>query len=177
MARASTRTATTADVIRSMAVLLGAVVVIVVVFNALRPDAELPDRVDYTGVVELVKDEYPYEVVAPASVPEGWRATSVDHQEDAAGHRWRVGFLTDDEGFVGLEQADGEIQSYLVDRMRDFELDGTSTIDGVTWERWEQTTSPHDRALVVERDGVVTIVRGTESYETLDDFAARLAPA
>lgn len=174
VARGNTATASAADIIRSMAVLLGAIAIIVVAFNVMRPDPRPPDPVDYSGVVEVVQDEYPYAIAVPSAVPSAWRATSVDHSADATGHRWRVGFLTGNDGFVGLEQADGEIQSYLADRMAEFEADGTSTIDGVAWDRMRQRVSPGDRALVRVDDGVVTIVRGTVSYETLGEFASSL---
>jgi hypothetical protein len=157
-----------------MVVLLGAIAIIVVAFNVLRPDPELPEPIDYVGVAQSLDEEYPYALAVPSSVPGGWTATSVDHHQDVTGHRWRVGFLVDGDGFVGLEQSDGEIQSYLLDRMADFDGDGTSTIDGVAWDRMRQDAAPHDQALVLVDDDVVTIVRGTVSYTTLEDFASRL---
>lgn len=157
-----------------MGVLLGVIVVIVVAFNALRPDPRLPDPVDYSGVVDVVQDEYSYDIAMPSDVPEDWRATSVDHRQTASGNSWRLGFLVEGAGFVGLEQSDGEIQSYLADRLGDFEADGRASVDGTAWQRQRQTESPRDHALVLEQDGVVTIVRGTESYDVLERFAANL---
>lgn len=165
---------TVGDAVRSLVLLLGVIAVVVIAFTVMRPEARLPDPVDYDGVLEVVRDSYPYEPAAPTPAPDGWRATSVDHSTDGAGNRWRLGFLTDDEGFVGLEQSDGEIQSYLDDRLAGFEPDGTSTVDGTQWERRLQGEAPHDRALVREVNGVVTIVRGTEGYEALEAFAASL---
>ncbi|HEU0041568.1 MAG TPA: DUF4245 domain-containing protein [Jiangellaceae bacterium] len=166
---------TVGDAVRSLVVLLGLVAVIAIAFTVMRPDERLPDPVDYDGVLELVRDDYPYHVLAPASVPDGWRATSVDHSDDATGHRWRLGFLTADEDFVGLEQADGEIESYLADKLADFDADGTGTVDGQQWERRLETDDRNpDRALVHVADGVVTIVRGTGSYAELEEFASWL---
>lgn len=165
---------TVGDAVRSIVALIGVVAVVVIAFTVMKPDERLPDPVDYSGVVEMVRAEYPYPPAVPSPEPDGWRATSVDHSTDAGGHRWRLGFLTDDEAFVGVEQSDGEIQAYLADRLRGFEADGTSMVSGTSWERHRQVESPHDHALLREADGVVTIVRGTESYDALEDFAASL---
>lgn len=166
---------TSGDMVRSLVLLGGLVAIIVIAFNVMSPDRRLPDPVDYTGVLEFVRDEYPYDVLAPEPVPDGWQATSVAHPSDETGHRWRLGFISDDEGFVGIEQSDGEIQSYLLDRLDGFEADGTSTIDGEKWDRMVDAADGTDLALVRTTDGIVTIVRGTEDYNVLQEFASRLS--
>lgn len=169
--------ASTSDLLRTVTVLVGVLALVALAINTfMRPEAPERETVDYEGTLEQVRAEYPYPVVAPGALPEGWRATSVSHEVDDAGHRWRLGFLIGDHGFVGLEQTDGEIVSYLADRLRDFTDDGVSTVAGETWERRRQTRQPEDRALVRVDDGVATIVRGTEPYEVLEEFAAGLEP-
>lgn len=169
--------ASASELLRTAAVLVGVLALMVLAINTfMRPEAPERETIDYSGVLEQVRAEYPYPVVAPATLPDGWRATSVNHQVDAAGHRWRLGFLIGDRGFVGLEQSDGEIASYLADRLRDFVAEGVSTVDGEQWERRLQTRQPEDRALVRVEDGVVTIVRGTESYDALEQFVSTLEP-
>lgn len=169
-------TASTGDMLRTVGILAGVLAVLALAFTVTRPDARLPETVDYEPVLEQVREEFPYEAAAPLSVPEGWRATNVEHEADAAGHRWRLSFLIGEHGFVRLEQSDGEIVSYLADRLGDFSADGTSVVDGDTWDRMRQYSGPRDRALVRTEDGVLTIVRGTESYEVLEQFAASLDP-
>jgi hypothetical protein len=167
--------ASTGDMIRTVAILAGVLGLLALAFTVARPDARLPETVDYEPILEQVRAEYPYDVAAPASVPDGWRATNVYHAANAAGHQWRLSFLIGDSGFVRLEQSDGEIVSYLSDRMDGFAADGTSVVGGETWDRMRQEGSPHDYALVRESGGVVTIVRGTESYDVLERFAASLS--
>lgn len=156
-----------------LAAVLGALAVL---FAAMRGDGEVPARetIAYDGVLAQVREEYPYPVLAPVGLPDTWRAASVDRGSDEAGHRWRLGFLVENDGFVGLEQSDGEIVSFMADRLKEFDADGESVVDGTTWERRVQTTRPGDRALVLVDDGVVTIVRGTEPYDVLEEFAAAL---
>jgi hypothetical protein len=122
----------------------------------------------------VVSEQFTYEVLAPTKVPDEWRATSVDHGQELGGNRWRVGFLVDGEQFVGLEQTDGEIETYLRDRLRDFDEDGTSRIGGDTWQRLVERDRSPDRALVRVDDGVVTIVYGTIGYDTLETFVTWL---
>lgn len=174
MAGKARGTETTGDMVRTVFILMGVLAVVAGIFAINRPGARVPDPVDYESVLGIVQDEYPYDVLAPSSLPDNWRATSVYHEQDGAGHRWRVGFLVDDDQFVGLEQSDGEIVSYETDRLSGFEADGTSTVAGATWQRMvEQDESP-DRALVQTDGGVITVVRGTASYEMLDEFASWL---
>lgn len=168
--------ASTGDMLRTVGILAGVLAVLALAFTVTRPDARLPETVDYEPVLEQVRAEFPYEPAAPASVPSGWRATNVHHEADEAGNRWRLSFLIGEQGFVRLEQSDGEIASYLDDRMEDFRADGTSMVGGDAWERMRQDGGPRDRALVRTEGGVLTIVRGTESYESLEQFAASLEP-
>ena len=169
-------TASTGDLVRSVAILVGVLAAIALVVTSIgRPDSYERETVDYQRALAQVRADYPYPVLAPASLPEGWRATSVGHESDGAGNRWRLGFMIGDDGYVGLEQSDGEIVSYLSERMREFTDDGTSQIDGVRWDRMIQSARPADRALVRVDDDVVTIVRGTEPYDVLERFVAGLA--
>jgi Protein of unknown function (DUF4245) len=167
---------TVGDAVRSLVALLGIVAAIVIAFTVMRPDPRGPQSVDYSGILEHVRAEYPYPVLAPTPVPPGWTATSVEQTPAASGNRWRLGFVTDDDGFVGLEQSDGEIESFLADRLEDFTEDGTVEVDGATWQRWIESGDAPDRALVLNQGGVATVVLGTEPYGVLEEFAASLGP-
>ena len=167
---------TVGDAVRSMVALLGIIAAVVIAFTTMRPDELPPGPVDYRGIVDHLRAEYPYPVLAPTPVPSGWTATSVEHSARTSGNRWRLGFVTDDDGFVGLEQSDGEVESFLDDRLDGFTQDGASQIDGATWQQWIESGDRPDRALVLVEGGVVTVVLGTEPYDDLRDFAASLEP-
>lgn len=163
------------DILRSVGVLAGVIAAIAIVFNLLNDsEPRLPDPVDYQAALDTVRAEYDYPVLAPEPVPDGWRATSVDVAQEASGDRWRLGFLIDGEQFAGIEQTDGEIESYRDDRLAGFVPDGQSSIDGVTWERLVEDDDAPDRALVRVDGGALTIVRGTVSYEGLEEFVTLL---
>lgn len=164
------------DIFRSVGVLAGVIAAIALVFNLLNdPEPRLPDPVDYQPALAVAREEYGYPVLAPEPVPDGWRATSVDFAQEETGDLWKLGFLIGEgDAFVGLEQTDGEIQSYRDDRLADFATEGESTIDGVTWERLLEDDDQPDRALVRVDGGAITIVRGTVSYEELEEFVRLL---
>jgi hypothetical protein len=165
---------TVGDAVRSLVALLGIIAAVVVAFTAMRPDQQPPAPVDYSGILDRLRAEYPYPVLAPTPVPSGWTATSTEHSARTSGNRWRLGFVTDDDGFVGLEQSDGEVESFLDDQLHGFSKDGTAEIDGATWQQWIEAGDQPDRALVLVDDGVATVVLGTEPYDVLRDFAASL---
>lgn len=175
VARTSRGNPSLGDIVRSVAVLVGAVALVAVAINLVNdPEPRLPDPVDYEPVLQVARDEFGYPVLAPEPVPDGWRATSVDLDQSGAGDRWRLGLLTEDEQFIGLEQADGEIETYRRDRLAGFSPDGESQVDGQSWERMVEEDRTPDRVLVRVDDGALTIVRGTVSYEALEDFTASL---
>lgn len=173
MATKTRRNASLGDVAIGVGVLMAVIGAVVWFFSLTRPDEpELPDPVEYESVLAAAREAFPYPVLAPEPLPDGWRVTNVDMDDDPAGHRWRLGMFSDDRQFVGLEQSDGEIASYRDDRLEDFVGDGESTVAGETWERLFQEEG--DRALVREAGDVITIVRGTMDYERLEDVVAIL---
>lgn len=168
---------TIGDAVRSLTVLLGLIAVIVIAYAAVRPPESLPEPIDYTPRLELAREEFSYDVLAPEQLPTGWRATSTEVVPEARGDRWRLGLLTDDEQFIGIEQSDGESESFLRDRLRGLEEDGESTVDAVTWQRWlEVGDDVPDRVLArLDADGVATVVTGTVGYAELEEFVSSLS--
>jgi hypothetical protein len=163
------------DAVRAVSVIAGLIIAVAVFFSFGREDVDpVPPAVDYASVVQYLRGEYPYAVAMP-DVPDGWRATSVDHAVDAGGNWWRVGFVVEGESFVGLQQADGEVNSLIDDELNDYAPDGTSTIAGEQWEQLRRDGRVSDFALVnVSDDGVATIVYGSEPYEELEEFVLSL---
>lgn len=161
------------DAVRATAVLAGLIIAVAVFFSLGRDVDPLPPAVDYESVVAHLRGEYPYEVALPV-VPDSWRATSVDHAVDARGHWWRVGFVVEGESFVGLQQADGEVNSMIDDQLSGYAPDGTSTIAGGQWDRLRRDGRVTDFALVNVTGGVATIVYGSEPYEALEAFVTVL---
>ncbi len=175
VARSSRGNYALGDIIRSVVVLAGVLAVGALLFNLVN-DAEphLPEPVDYAAALDAARAEYDYPVLAPEPLPDGWRATSVEFDQGQGGDRWRLGFLTAEEQYVGLHQSDGEIESFQDERLGEFTPDGESNVAGQTWQRWVEQDDAPDHALSRVDEGAVTIVIGTMSYASLEDFVASL---
>ena len=165
---------------RSIAGGIGAMIVLVLVvlafvlFRAVfrDNDAVEVERVDYLSVVGPAQDAG-VPVVYPPSLPEGWKATSVDFDP---GDRpaWGVGMLTDDGKFVGVRQQDDDLDSLLETYVDEDATEGeTVTVDGAIvpeWQEWSDTGGDHAYAASIgdyeilvygpaPTDDLLTIVR------------------
>lgn len=91
---------------------------------------------------------------------------------------WRAGFVTSADEFVGLFQSSRPIDTVLDDEVVEAEAAGTETIDGRTWDVYEEadgdvhlvTTWPGDTETVV-------IVLGSVGRDALVDYASSLVAA
>ncbi len=169
---------------RSFSGMVGAMVVLVLVvlvfvaFRAVnRDDATVEiEAVDYAGPADYAQDTADFAVLVPQELPEGWKATSVrfDQGRDQA---WHLGVLTDDEKYIGLEQADrsvGDLVAAFVGE--ETEEAGEVDVDGTAWQVYRDTADD-DLALVTEDSDVVTVVVGSVDEDTLTAYAASLASA
>lgn len=125
--------------------------------------------------VELVtaRRAAPYPVVAPAGLPDTWRATSVSYKRQSdLGAVWHLGFMDPDDQYAAVEQSDGEPEKFVRGVTHGAEpADRTQTVGGEEWERYEG--EKYD-ALVRRESGVTTVVTGTASFESLTRLAASL---
>ncbi len=165
---------------RSFSGMVGAMIVLVLVvalfvafraINRTEPENTV-DAVDYTRPAEFAREQARFPLLAPAELPEGWRATSVrfDNGRDQA---WHVGFLTGDDDYVGLEQADESAERLVQEHVDEDATEGDPvTVDGDRWQSW--TDDGGDTALVRETDQITTLVVGTVEQDTLVEFVHTL---
>lgn len=172
---------TTADMVRSLAVILIPVVIITYLFTR-SPDEPAVQVVDFAPALGQARDQAPYAVLAPAAVPAGWRATkAVWLQEGDSGlngqvaprNQWELGFLTAENMYIELDQGDLRSQEMVADRTRGGVPDGQSTIGDQVWER---RISPDERtrSLVLVSPSVTSIVFADLPYGELEIFASAL---
>jgi hypothetical protein len=183
VARASTKTASTGDMVRSLAVILIPVVVLTYFFTR-TPDEPNVGNLDWTPVLAQAREQAPYPVLAPRAVPEAWRATKVTWVPEGQPHLngepsprnlWELGFLDAGNTYIELAEGDLEAEDLVDDKTRAGVVDGTSDVAGTAWER---RISPDERtrSLVHTADGATAIVVGDLPYGDLESFAATLAP-
>lgn len=147
--------------IGAMLVLLVVVVAFVVLRDANRDDLANPVRaVDYANDAAFARKQAGFALVSPASLPDGWRATSVRYVAGVE-ERWHLGLLTDEDRYVGLEQADEPVESMLETHV-DAQVTRRGRVDvgGKKWSAWSDAGG--DLALVRRARDTTTLVVGHE---------------
>lgn len=163
------------DILRSV-VVIGVIVVGLYGFGKLF--TQTPDQpvssVDYQQVVDDVRSSSDVEILAPPSLPEGWRATSARYEPGADGAvgTWNLGVLTDDEEYLGVEQSSLSVERAVDRWAEDSEEAGSADVAG---QVWSVRAGPDDRTTYVTREGDrTTLVTGTVTPDRLEAYISSL---
>jgi hypothetical protein len=163
---------TVGDMVRSLAVVLVVVGVIVALNIAEQPDPVVRD-VDYPAAVALARQRATYDVLGPDPVPAGWRVSSARTERDGSGVAWHVGLVTRDGEYAAVEQTDGDRRVFVDHFVPGARATGSERVAGRTWTR-RSGGSNGDRALVLRSGGVTTLVTGSASWAELRTLAESL---
>jgi hypothetical protein len=135
---------------------------------------EKPKAVEYTAQLEDARKVAAW-VRGPEPMPSGWTATSVQFRSpEQAPMTWHLGVVTNEKKYVGLEQSNVTGGKFVRDKLGATSDDGTSTVDGVTWQRKVLLDRKNENALILVGSGVTTIVAGNAGYPALESFASVL---
>ncbi|NUP46423.1 MAG: DUF4245 domain-containing protein [Catenulispora sp.] len=194
MARVSPLKKTVRDMILSMAVISLPIVAIVKWFpHDTKKPTEAIQTVDYQVSLDQARrdPDLPFTALAPANLPAGWRATSV-HADFTPGEqlRWELGFLTQDEQYVSLDQVSGGrgvnavIATQVPDPTALTGADAKVTAGGYDWQVYVsgdgkrhalvRTAAPTGSAAAAAAGPVGVVVSGTVSVPELASFAGGL---
>lgn len=157
------------DIVRSVAV-IGLIIVALYGFGKLfTQDTDGPKAIDYATIVRQARPAADFELLAPSSLPKGWKATTARYEPNS----WHLGVLTDDEDYIGLEQVKVSVDR-AVDKFADgSKVDGTADVGGQTWT---VRKGPEDRTAYVRREaGLTTLVVGTASRAVIEDYISSLS--
>lgn len=136
----------------------------------IRPDDSIKS-VDYAAAATAARGAADFAVLAPASLPKGWQATTVRYDNGVTG-QWHLGVLTDKDKYIGLEQSPlGRLRS--IERFApDTKKSGTVAVAG---HEWELRRSQRGETTLVRRDGDITIVvTGTASLSIIKSYVSTL---
>lgn len=163
---------TVRDMLLSMAVVLGAVLLLVAPWNWRTPDPV--KEVDPAPVIAGAVDAYDWPVLAPVDLPSGWRATSARIETAGDGQPVVVlGWVSPATQYVGLQQS----PTAMTDFVPSVTLKGVQgddvTIGRDTWTRYVNAEDTR-RSLVRTADGVTYIVTGTGPWAEIEGFTATL---
>ncbi len=163
------------DIARSIAVLGAILLVLFAVGRLLTVTPDEPTRaVDYQSAVESSRTVADFELLAPDSLPQGWRATSVRFEPDS----WHLGVLTDDDDYVGLEQVKADTPRAIERFANGSHTYGKTVIGGKTWSL---RTGPRDDLTYVRRDGAISdggmtiVVTGTAPRDVMERYISSLS--
>ncbi|MDA8436328.1 MAG: DUF4245 domain-containing protein [Actinomycetales bacterium] len=162
------------DMLISMLVVSGAVVLLVAPWDRGQPD---PVRVvDPTPVVAGARATEAWPVLAPVGLPTTWRCTVARVSTAGDGQDVvHLGFLTPTTTSVGIDQSATRQLSFVRDQTLGGRPAGSAVVGGVTWQKLE-TPDGKRRAYVRETDGVTYVVSGGAGWNDLTTFTASLVP-
>ncbi len=163
------------DIARSIAVLGAIILVLFAVGRLLTVTPDEPTRaVDYREAVESSRTVADFDLYAPDSLPQGWRATSVRFEDDS----WHLGVVTDEDEYVGLEQVKADVEQAVERFAEGSRPAGDAVVGGDTWSLF---TGPRDDRTYVRRDGagsegdMTIVVTGTAPREEMERYIASLS--
>ena len=162
-----------ADIVRMVVILAVGVVLAVWLGGQLRTGDEAePDTVDYLAVAASADEEASYPLAVPPSLPDGWRATSARWKpEDSS---WHIGILTDDQQYVGIEQASsGELAELMQTYGAELVSEGTVEVAAADWTSYVGG-SDGETALALDSKESAILLIGTVDRKQLEQLAADL---
>jgi hypothetical protein len=161
---------TVTDMVRSLALVLAAIGVILLI--TWRPGPDPVKVVDPTPPLTQARIEAGYPVVYPEALTSAWRTTSARWEVTEASvpePAWHVGFVTPAQAFAQLRQSATADPDFIQDVVGRTQPSGE-------WEGWMRYEVRNERALVKVVDGVTIIVSGTAEWSELQELAQRLNP-
>jgi len=163
---------TVRDMVISMLVVSGAVILLVAPWNRTAPDTVRV--VDPTTVVQGARATEPWPVLAPQGLPSTWRCTNARISTAADGQDVvHLGYLTPSTTSAAIDQSATKQLTFVRETTLDAQPVGSAQIDGVTWQKLE-TSDGKRRAYVREADGATYVVSGGASWADLTTFADSL---
>lgn len=125
--------ATVRNLIYSMLVSLGLVVLLVL--GVPRDDSNRIQPVDYQQIAITATNSEGFEALAPV-IPEQWYSNAARIDNTLGVRGWYVGFVTDENEFIGLSQAFETNPSWEAEMLKTNLLEGEIEIAGLVWEIW-----------------------------------------
>lgn len=139
-----------------------------------RPEPEAVKRVDTGSMRAVAEQQADYPILDPSGI-DGFVPTSVRWEPTVASlgvPAWHVGGVYRDDDYLQVAQAATLDSDYVTAQTSAGETIGSVDIEGTTWEKRE---SAEQRSLVLQRDGVTTILSSTLPWADLTSVAARLS--
>jgi hypothetical protein len=125
--------ATVRNLIYSMLVTLG--IVVLLILGVPRDDSNRLQPVEFQEIAVAASNSEGLLVLAP-QIPAEWYSNAARIDNTLGVRGWYVGFVTDDNQFIGLSQAFETNPSWEAEMLKTNLLEGEIEIAGLTWEIW-----------------------------------------
>lgn len=157
------------DILRSMVVITVIILALWGIGKFFSTDPGDPVKtIDFAQVVSQARPAADFDLAAPATLPQGWRATSARFDPNS----WHLGLQTDDDEYLGVEQLKLSVDRAFDRFAEGSKSAGTTDLDGVTWTVRKGPKKYWTYARDV--DGMTMLVNGTTSRAELERYIASL---
>ena len=152
-------------------------VVLVVIAGVPRGELAGTDDIDVAAVAQGFSEAYGRPVITPI-VPESWTVNSAALEGDDVA-AFTIVYVPDGPGFLRVAQAFGPDPSWVSRTLSGATSDGTVTIDGIVWDRYEigdpSRAQNISYALATAAGPDVVLLYGSAGADTTSLAAAGLA--
>ena len=168
------------NLVYSLIATVALVAVIILVVPRGNPTATAP-AVDYASVAAQGQGSEPDRLLVP-KLPSSWTSNNAELRTKTADgvDSWYVGLLTPKKQFIGITQGFKANESWTSAQVNKSMIKGTRTIDGVTWDVYDNRTSSSDSgnveyALATTSGQSSIVVFGTAADSEFRTLAGALA--
>ena len=168
---------TVRNLIFSMVATLGLVVLLVL--GVPRDDSNRIAAVDYVQIAAEAEASLGFEVLTP-QVPESWWSNAARLENDLGVQSWYIGFVTEDNQFIGLTQGFEVNPSWTALTLQGNWFEDETEIAGRTWEIWPTLTPSNppgtkEYAMLHSFGDSAVVIYGTASREDFNLLAELLS--
>ena len=146
-----------------------------IVLGVPRDDSNMIKAVDYQTIAVSASETFGAQPLAPP-IPADWWSNGARIETDLDVTSWYVGFVTNDNQYIGLSQTFEANPSWLALKLQGNWQDGELLIGGKTWEIWPTLTPSNppgskEYALVHTDETSTVVIYGTASKEDFEALA------
>jgi hypothetical protein len=165
---------TVGDMIRSLLVVGGIVVLLVLIVP--RPSAVSQPPIDVAGTAQGAQGDAHFTLSVPRGLPPDWKATSAQllSSTDSV-QTWHVGYETSSAQYAALEQAKDVTTNWVRTNSGGGTAVGQQLVAGTTWTQLIHQNRLQ-RTLLLTNGDLTTMVTGTASWQELGKLAASISP-
>ena len=163
---------TIANILRSLVVVGGCVLVLVLIVP--RPSAVNQPPIDVAGTAQGAQADAHFTLMVPQGLPSGWRATSASLLTSVDNiQTWHVGYETSSAQYAALEQAENVTAHWVDSNSGGGRVVGQQSVNGVPWTQLLHENRLQ-RSLLLTQGDLTILVTGTASWTELGQLAGSI---